>query len=740
MIDFSLSEVPLYKIFIVFFHTHFLTHPLQTQLKDYDKDILQELWKIRNTIQTLRETEKKSRKDVESRFLDDTIDDRSPTPKSQQSNKTDDDEQSLPSSPSSPVTDFVAADGDRYTESTLQRMVTAPTHLRKSSDDKVLEEFFGSEQLTKLDMFKKQISTEDVTAADTENPAADKHLMQIPEGESEVVVAVGTTAEEKTPHVQESTRNDSKTTSSSSLVSSESKGEIRLRVAKNRLSDANRVSYDVASEMEKLRARLQETTKQELAEFDRKYSPKLYHSGMLGIGEEVGEVGGVGGGAWEATNSHSRQGSLDSSIPNKQAAPGLTTPAVRQLITTHSHHTRQHSLPVDPTYFRQLQQSNETAPPPPFFGHTREISGDSLSSDGGAFSPPLTPNHQTRDRSQSLIPLHNPAPLLIRAVHPMAGGGVPGQHKQSKPPGMSRMSSEGGTSSSQQLIHSQNRPASASTSSMGREGKGQVNGNNRSRVPSNPQLHYSTTVLKKRSSQDLSSSFLPSSTHPGVAVGANTGKPHPGVGVGNTGKPHPGVGGGNTTGMGKGVYRYDAKVPNGRPHAYEQPKRRSYGEEMDSETKQQATRGNVGGSTSGRYVHTQLSPTRLEGNISSASPRAIPDRRGTVSVSDTHQTQYSNNKVKLQTRVSSGDITSVSSSSGRRTAPGQPSQEEIEPYMTSSHVKSQMQKLNYSYTPFSHQPQQQPQQQRANTVTAADAPKLSRKQNNSLRSSENTWI
>lgn len=612
-------------------------------------------------MQTLREVERKSVGD-ESGSVDEPPEDRSPTPESHDSQPPDSEENSLPSSPSSPPS-YIGADGNAYTEGTLNLMATAPYHLRKSSDDLVLEEFFGSEQMTKLDMFKKQISAENLLAETKGTLPGD--LPQIAEEGLRPGVSM--------PNIS------SNPPSSSDLYPDTRRNgsHAKLRVAKNRLSDANRMSYDVASEMEKLRARLQETAKQELAEFDRKYSPKLYHAKVI---------------SEESANNHSRQGSLDSSIPQQVVSPSV------EAIKSHGH-SRQHSLPIDHKFLRQLQQtqSNETTPtlathkngrspslgtrvsaadravqsptPPLLFGHIRQVSGGSMSSEGGAFSPPLTPNQPLP--SDGYPQNHSPF-SASRVPAPRSGGNSGGAalptqlHKlASNPPGMTRIASDGG--------YSYNRGSSNSLSRASPEGDG-----GRPRASTNVQPHYSTAVVKrggKRGSLEI--------TPPPQPQHSST-----------------------------GLYRYEERVPNGRPNAYEQPKRRSYGEDMETNFHRP---GNGG---IGRYP--QISPPRMEGGVP-ASPKLsrVPERHG-----DNRQQQRQSTAPKLQTR---------SSEPARMTS--QSSQEDIQPYMTSKHVKSQMMQ-NFNYTPFTQH------QQRSYTVSSADAPKLTKqtKQTTSTKSAKNTWI
>ena len=116
------------------------------------------------------------------------------------------------------------------------------------------------------------------------------------------------------------------------------------------------------------------------------------------------------------------------------------------------------------------------------------------------------------------------------------------------------------------------------------------------------------------------------------------------------------------------------------------------------------------GNTGGRYPPQLLPPRLMEGAIP-ASPKMT----------------------RLSDRIADSSRPSSRPSSANRRSSG--NQEDIQPYMTSSHVKAQMQK-NFKYTPFSHQ--QGPQQPvRAGTVSATDVPRVGKQP---LKSGENTWI
>ena len=338
---------------------------MQQNLKDYDRDILNELWKIRSGIQEIQQAHKQS-EEAEKKYLDDSIPDRSPSPEEVPSEDREvyrlPQRRYVPTKKSSPEASPSPAQSHTPIETTpppsdtsmlpsqrcntLDLMRTAPSHLMPS-DDQLLKEFFGHDQIDKLNSFKKSLEDE-------------KSKKEEEEKEYEAFLRKNV------------------------------KQKLQIPVNPNRRSA--RYSCDVASEMEQLRARLHETAFKELEEFDKKFSPKLTHPG---INPASGE------------SSHSRQGSLDSSYP-----PQLSVGSSPQLLQVQ--HRRDYSLPVymDPSSTgspqsgssnsspftsrsaTQLQgggrgEVDDRSPTPPFqYGHIRQLSAGSASSGSGTFSPP----------------------------------------------------------------------------------------------------------------------------------------------------------------------------------------------------------------------------------------------------------------------------------------------------------------------------------------------------------------
>ena len=379
---------------------------MQVQLKSYDKDILQELWHIRNTIHSIRDTHKKVHLE-ESKFLDE-MEDRSPTPESQllsikqlgkeqNMNNTLDSHSFSPfysasncSSPPSPQSpNYANSKGEMYSSGTLLLMAAAPQHLKKSSDKELLEEFFGSDHLDKMNIFKSPVSEDD------------QGVMPMPNISNTLS---SFSYSNKSHHDQIHDRHPYKGSSA----------QTKPRIPMNLNSHGvNLKSSDIASEMEQLWERLHDKTVQELANFDISLSPKLHHAGIENVGSKNAPC-----------NFHGYQGSLDSNILAKSTLT-INSPSRLENKIRHGH-SRQNSLPIDPMYYRQVQKElcNDSSPPslyvhkamsgnicrqhkafgsaqqlssddrshtPPVqHGHVRQVSGSSMSSAGsGTFSPPM---------------------------------------------------------------------------------------------------------------------------------------------------------------------------------------------------------------------------------------------------------------------------------------------------------------------------------------------------------------
>ena len=583
----------------------------------------------------IQDAQKEARK--EQKYLDDSYLDRSPTPNSfLKPERTYSPSPSLSPSPSPSPEIFVAADGERYRTGTLELLTTAPTHLKKKNDDKVLEEFFGSEQISKLNELKVSLAAEEISE------------------------------EEETPTVEMMLEQSSE----SSDVPIRKKLKIPLN-PNQAVTDRNRMSYNVASEMEQLRMRIQERARLELEELDKKYSPKMSHPGFGLID----------------SGNHSRQGSLDSSIP--LTASTFAPPPVG------TGHTRQFSLPVfpDPSTLtknspspqpldtqdkvRTLERDESTSrsPTPPLqYLHVHQVSNGSGSSLGsGTFSPPLlqvtSPSNQAGH-----LPSHKPfnTPPVVRSprhhnpqfhsfkepshtARPQSGR-LPQMYNRDTAISHTHSSSVGGFPSHPQ---SSNQQYSTSTEP-------------RPRSNSSNNTHYSTSVLKrnKRNSPET-----------------NKTSPSP---------PH-------NQGYSNG---YPASKPP-LPASYNiQSHRRSNGDLDQPEIKSIPRTAHLRKAPSGEKV--AASPRMGRGSMMPSG--LVPDPNAT------HQ--------KLGLRAS--DTTYL----GTNLPNFQSSQvhpEDIEPYMTSRDAKSQM----FKYTPFTDTAKEKSR--------SLEAPKSSQNKPTILHPNDQTW-
>ena len=219
------------------------------------------------------------------------------------------------------------------------------------SDDELLKDFFGTDQVDKLNLFKKSLE------------------------------------DEKTKKEEEEKQYEA-------LLRKNVQQKLQIPINPNRKSA--RYSCDVVSEMEQLRARLHETAFKELEEFDKKFSPKLIRPG---INPASGE------------SSHSRQSSLDSSHLTVGSSPQLlqayhrrdhSLPVYMDPSSTGSPQSgSSNSSPFTSRSATQLLRNqgggggggggevNDRSPTPPFqYGHIRQLSAGSTSSGSGTFSPP----------------------------------------------------------------------------------------------------------------------------------------------------------------------------------------------------------------------------------------------------------------------------------------------------------------------------------------------------------------
>ncbi len=359
-----------------------------------------------------------------------------------------------------------------------------PEHLQQQTDDQVLADFFGTFQLGKLNQLKKGFSVE--TEEENRTVAEDASA----EGGSGL---------------------NANGASSTTLHASSSQPSVDGRPPGEVQGTANHEPVsDMVSEMQKLRMRLQEETRQELAAIDRQFSPKLFARQIprLGHGRQSSvDIGSMRRSQLNPADGsglpqHAREGSLDSSIPNPVGGSLLEASFEGSRVHSSGSHARQSSLPVEnigsnkvslPSGFQHgrvaarspsprlispggthydsysLERTrspsrNSRSPTPPYVGgHFLQGSIGSSGGGGGNFSPPhalpstVTTSYQPQPQARVSPDRSSPynTPPLSRAVrvqqyHPQQNlrqAAVTSVAKPPPGPGYSRVPS-GGTVSS----------------------------------------------------------------------------------------------------------------------------------------------------------------------------------------------------------------------------------------------------------------------------------------------------
>lgn len=473
----------------------------QLQLRNCDKEILQDLWKVRTGIHDIRERQRKQA-EAEKRFLY--------SPSSTLGRRYSTESDDVPESPISPLPAV-----NRLSVSAFD-LKSAPSHLEKQNDDAVLESFFGSEQMSKLNQFKKAISVENVEMAAARSQSNEK---------------LSTSA---LPPIPEKKR--AKSTKAQMISDSSKSKHVHSSdpdVSEKKIEPVG----DVVSEMTKLRMRLRETANQTVAEIEKKFSPKFER---LKLGPSID----LPSTATAASGSHSHQGSLDSST-TAPMPPHLSSSASRG-------HSRQHSLPVNAMHAAQPRAHSPTAigipsppkspshahnpenrsrspslsPTPPLQPHHVHQGSQGSSSGSGTFSPPLSGLITTSYQNMAQAPAQGspqvgqhfqqtgsrhsppgttvsshrppPAPPMSRQRSPSGQGGVrlpPAQTGNGK-----RGSSSGSSGSSDRSRQGHTTHHSSLDREYGRTYASNPNLHMRSNSMQQDTTHYSTAVIKKRRS------------------------------------------------------------------------------------------------------------------------------------------------------------------------------------------------------------------------------------------------
>lgn len=580
-----------------------------------------------------------------------------------------------------------------------------PEHLQKQTDDQVLADFFGTEQLGKLNDLKKGFSVEA-----EEGPAK----------------SAGSSRDASTREGITSNGEGGLT----SPVTSTQGPSVDTKPLGGAVKPDEPVS-DMVSEMQKLRLRLQEETRQELAAIDRQYSPKLFSRQVPRIGH--GRQGSVDIGVMRRSHlysvegsslpQHSRDGSLDSSIPKPETL--LEASFEASLVHTSGSHTRQFSLPAEnkagknpslPSEFQQGRHASRSpsprltspggthydsfslertrnpsrSPTPPYVGgHIRQ--GSVGSSTSGVSSPPhhalpstVTTSYQQQPANQARggpdrKPYSTPPPSRVTRA-PQYPAPLHQNIRQSavassaKPPsgaGFPRVSSGGTPSFGNQGNLQQQHPRSVGAGGVSVGGQGYVQQQQRKNSSNQPPSMV-TVGINRSASETYGSLDTKQPSRKPITTVRN--------GMASVPRSH-----GSTV---NGPH-YSTAVIRGKKHKVLHS--RSTGEMPlpPGGVQYDHLMGSAGQSASQHPAYDRLGPqlTNPSYELDQPEQKSIP--RGT------HWHQPGGNPPRgplPNPPTRNGSVTS-SSYNGTPVYP-----EAIEPYMTSAMVKQQMQPFNY--TPY----------------------------------------
>lgn len=463
----------------------------QASLRRCDKEILQDLWKVRTGIHDIREIHRKQI-NAENKYLDTSV-----SSSLEGQRRQSEAEEGLPDSPISPLSPFSPPPGmSRLSVSAFDLKGPSPG---PKSDDAILKSFFGDDSMNKLTSMMQQ-STEG-------------------DGEQRKCQSTDRLISAGLPPIPEKKR-------SKAYPISRSPKNSRVHASTPDMSSLRRTNHpvsDVCSEMQKLRMRLCETANQTVAEIEERFSPKLNRL-TLGPMVDVPTDPTLGGGG------HTHQGSLDSFPSN--------SPLIES-----ARHNRQHSLPL--SVVAQAQQYPHTgtaAPsspksPPSSFHH-----GHSNSNSRSPTSRSPTPPHQAQHGRQASLGSSGVSGLVTSRYQNQPYEVPANSHRQQQPQYSARQQTNNGSSGGLYKTPppSMTRQYSPSTRSQGpgvqtnyvfgnqrpngvTQGQQQSNhtGSYDSRMySSNPNLlsgdstHYSTAVIKKRRSSGNKSGTSQSSLEP----------------------------------------------------------------------------------------------------------------------------------------------------------------------------------------------------------------------------------
>jgi hypothetical protein len=457
---------------------------LQDNLRHCDKEILQDLWKVRTGIHEIREIHRKQL-EAEQKFMDTNFS----TPHGhRQLRRTSRGPSESPTSPISPLSP----------PPSIARLSASAFNLKdplagtaNSSDNSVLENFFGSDNMSKLNTVLWQSTDSLARTPQRKSQSTDKLLS----------ADLPPLPEKKQRSISRSPKN--------SLVHASTPDMSSLR-------RSNEVVSDIGVEMKKLRMRLRETANQTVAEIEEKFSPN-FNRLTLGPAIDLPPNHAPYG------SSHSHQGSLDSfpsPVPSGGRVGGSPLGHGRQrslpasvVAQTKPHSHVAWSPPHSPSPVSQPAPSSRS-PTPPHQQSNPHARHPSLSSSN--VSGLITTCYQNQqDKSTGYHHHQRPAQPQPYEV----ANGIPvGSHSRCPPPSMSRQYSPG-TQSGVNGTGGAGHPSPEQAGyvyTSGRSNGGRVYASNPNLLSgggADSSTHYSTAVIKKRRSSGTKNGTEPQSTN-----------------------------------------------------------------------------------------------------------------------------------------------------------------------------------------------------------------------------------
>ena len=460
-------------------------HALQDNLRHCDKEILQDLWKVRTGIHEIREIHRKQL-EAEQKFVDANFS----TPHGhRQLRRTSRGPSESPTSPISPLSP----------PPSIARLSASAFNLKdplagtaNSSDSNVLENFFGSNNMSKLNAVLWQ-STDSLARTPQRTSQSTAKLLSA-----------------NLPPLPEKKRRSISRSPKNSLVHASTPDM-------SSLSRNNEGMSDIGVEMKKLRMRLRETANQTVAEIEEKFSPTF---NRLTLGPAIDLLPNHA----PYDSSHSHQGSLDS-FPSPVPSGG-------RVGGSPSGHGRQRSLPA--SVIGQTKPHSQSAwspqhspspgsqpapssrsPTPPHQQSNPHARHPSLSSSN--VSGLITTCYQNQQDQSTGYHHHHQRPAQPQPYE--VANGIPvGSHGRRPPPSMSRQYSPGTQSGVNGTGGTGHPPPEQAgyVYSSGRSNGGRVYASNPNLLSgggADSSTHYSTAVIKKRRSSGTKNGTEPQSTN-----------------------------------------------------------------------------------------------------------------------------------------------------------------------------------------------------------------------------------